>query len=445
VLILADDLGWADLACYGNKFNETPRLDKLAAQGLRFTDFYASAPVCSPTRASIQSGQYQARFGLTAHIPGHWRPFEKLAEPPCALELPLEIVTLAKRLRQAGYATGYFGKWHLGGTGFGPRQHGFDQVFEFTGHTVPGPRQEPSGKQPRRAADYLAERAAAFIEANRDRPFFLQVSPFAVHIPLDTTPALKAKYEAKAKVPGYPCHPLYAGLMEELDACAGVVLDALDRHKLADNTLLIFTSDNGGLEREAGGWPGTKNTPLRNEKGSLYEGGIRVPALARWPGVTRAGSVTSQATMSIDIYPTALEVARQRPTPGQVLDGLSLVPLLRDPRAKLLREALYWHYPHYHHSRPASAIRADDWKAIEFFDTGALELYNLKDDVGEAKDLAAAQPEKARVLRERLRNWRHDVNAQLPQRNPAYDPRRAGEWWSRAKVAPTEAPGTYKE
>src|SRR5262245_51213928 len=203
VLILADDLGWADLGCYGNRFNETPRLDRLAAEGLRFTDFYAAGPVCSPTRAAILSGQYQARFGLTAHIPGHWRPFEKLAEPPPTLELPLEVVTLAERLRDAGYVTGYFGKWHLGGRGFGPREQGFDSAFEFNGHTVPPARQTPPGNEPRRACDYLAEKTVGFIEANKAKPFFVQLSPFAVHIPLDTTPRLKAKYEAKPKAPGY--------------------------------------------------------------------------------------------------------------------------------------------------------------------------------------------------------------------------------------------------
>jgi uncharacterized sulfatase len=444
VLILADDLGWADLGCYGNRFNETPRIDRLAAQGVRFTDFYAAAPVCSPTRAAIQSGQYQARFGLTAHIPGHWRPFEKLAEPPCALELPLAVVTIAERLKAAGYATGYFGKWHLGGRGFGPQEQGYGVAQEVNGHDVPPARQIPPGQSPRRACEYLAERAVRFMEANRAKPFFVQVSPFAVHIPLTTTPELKAKYEAKPKVPGYSCHPLYAGLLEELDSCTATILDALDRLGLAENTLVIFTSDNGGLERESGGWPGTLNAPLRNEKGSLYEGGIRVPALVRWPGVARPGAVTHQPAISTDIYPTALAAAGVKPPADQPLDGISLLPVLRDPAADLGRPALFWHYPHYHHSRPSGAIRAGDWKAIEFFDTEAVEVYNLKDDIGESKDLAAERPDVARALRDRLRAWRRAVNAQMPQRNPAYDPKRAGEWWNRAKVEPTEAPGAYK-
>jgi uncharacterized sulfatase len=444
VLVLADDLGWADLGCYGNKFNDTPRLDRLAADGLRFTDFYAAGPVCSPTRAALLSGQYQARFGLTAHIPGHWRPFETLAEPPNALELPLEVVTLAERLRDAGYATGYFGKWHLGGRGFGPKEQGFETALEQNGHAVPPARQEPRGTAPRRACDYLAEKAVGFIEANKARPFYVQVSPFAVHIPLDTTPELRAKYEAKAKVPGYACHPLYAGLLEELDACVGRVLDALDRLGLSQNTIVIFTSDNGGLERESGGWPGTTNDPLRNEKGSLYEGGIRVPTMVRGPGVVRPGSVTNRPAISTDFYPTVLEAAGLKRLLEPALDGTSLLPVLRDPAADLRRTALFWHYPHYHHSRPSGAVRVGDWKGIEFFDTGALELYNLASDPGEARDLAAAMPDQAREFRDRLRVWRQSVNAQVPRRNPAHDPQRAGEWWNRGRVEKTEAPGTYR-
>jgi len=444
VLIVADDLGWADLGCYGNRFNETPRIDKLATQGVRFTDFYSAGPVCSPTRAAIQSGQYQARFGLTAHIPGHWRPFERLAEPPCALELPLEVITIAERLREAGYATGYFGKWHLGGRGFGPKDQGYETVYEAQGHTVPGRQQPPPGSGPRRACDYLAELTEKFIEANKAGPFFVQVSPFAVHIPLNTTPELQAKYEAKPKAPGYASHPLYAGLLEELDQCVGRVLDALDRHGLAKDTLVIFTSDNGGLERESGGWPGTTNAPLRNEKGSLYEGGIRVPTIVRWPGVTRMGVVTNRPAISVDFYPTALEAAGLKPDAKRPPDGVSLVPVLRDPAPDLNRDTLFWHYPHYHHSRPSGAIRSREWKLIEFFDTGAVELYRLSEDIGEATDLAPKNQPMADALRERLRIWRKSVGAQMPQRNPAYDPKRAGEWWNRARVEKTDAPGTPK-
>jgi len=452
VFILADDLGWADLGCYGNKFNETPRLDRLAGQGARFTDFYAAAPVCSPTRASIMSGQYQARFGLTCHIYGHWRPFEKLVEPPNALRMPPEIITIAERLAQAGYATGHFGKWHLGGApGASPKDQGFQVALEVGGHVIGPKRQDPPSDKPRRSCDYLADKAVAFMEANRDKPFFIHLTPQAVHIPLDTTPELAKKYTAKPKVPGYLSHPLYAGLLEELDAMVGKVVDALDRLHLAEDTLLVFTSDNGGLEREVGGWPGTTNEPLRGEKGSLYEGGIRVPAIIRWPGHAPAGAVCHATACSIDFYPTFLEAAGligrtgvSPVPPEQPLDGLSLCPLLKDPQARLDREAIYWHYPHYHHSRPSGAIRCGDLKLIEFFDTGELELYDLRADIGETKNLAPQRPEKVKELHERLKRWRASVCAQMPQGNPGYDPKRANEWWDRRTMQPTLAPGFYK-
>lgn len=443
VFIMADDLGWADLGCYGNRFNETPHLDRLAKQGVRFTNFYAAAPVCSPTRAAILSGQYPARLGLTAHIPGHWRPFEKLAEPPAVLELPLEIVTIAESLKYHGYATAHFGKWHLGGKGFGPKEQGFNVALEFTGHSIPGPRQEPPGTAPRRAADYLAEKAIDFMRAQQDRPFFVQVHPFAVHIPLDTTPALQKKYEAKSKVAGYSCHPTYAGLLEELDTSVGKIMQALDELRLTDKTLIVFTSDNGGLERESGGWPGTSNRPLRNEKGSLYEGGIRIPTIVRWPNVTRANVVSPGPAISVDFFPTIVEATGAQAPPQQTLDGVSLLSRLREPQAAVHR-TLFWHYPHYHHNRPASAIRRGTWKGIEFFDTGAFELYQLGDDLGESRDVAANNSDKVLTLRRALNHWRQEVAAQLPRRNPAYDPKRASEWWSRGKVEPTEAPGTYR-
>jgi arylsulfatase A len=442
VLILADDLGWSDLGCYGNRFNETPNIDRLAKQGIRFTDFYAGAPVCSPTRASIISGQHPARVGITAHIPGHWRPFEKLVEPPNALHLPTNTISVAHRLKAAGYATGYFGKWHLGGKGIGPEKFGFDEVFEFTGHSLAPDGKRGKGNEGKRACEHLTDLAVRFMEKNQDEPFFLQLNPSAVHIPLNTTPALQAKYEAKAKVPGYSCHPSYAGLLEEMDTSVGRVVETLNRLGIAENTLIVFTSDNGGLEREMGGWPGTLNRPLRNEKGSLYEGGIRVPFVVAWPRVIKGGSVSETPAISTDIYPTILNAVKIKlPTS---LDGTSLLAVLKNPTATVKRDAIYWHYPHYHHSRPSGAIRSGDWKLIEFFDTNELELYNLAQDISEGRDLASDLPEKASALHARLKAWRQEVCAQLPQRNPAYNPERAQEWWNRNKIEPTEAPGTFK-
>ena len=452
VLVFADDLGWMDLSCYGNKFNETPNIDRLASQGVKFNRFYAH-PVCSPSRAAILTGLYPARFGLTAHIPGHWRPFEKLVEPPCALSLPHDVPTIAQTLRAAGYATAQFGKWHLGeGRGApehtSPTDYGFGTAFSFTAHDIPANRlnqdkeyQKTPATGPKRLAEYLADRAIDFMERHREQPFFIYLCHHSVHIPLSTTPELRKKYEAKGKDPNYPSNPLYAGLLEEMDISTGRVMEAIDRLKLTDNTILIFVSDNGGLEREMGGSPATSNRPLRSEKGTLYEGGIRVPAIVRWPGVTKAGSVCETPGPLIDFYPTFLDAAGLTLPPDQVMDGVSLVPVLRDAKAQLARQALFWHYPHYHHSRPSDAVILGDLKAIEFFDTGAVELYNLKDDPSETTDLAAKDPVTARQLQSLLRTWRQSVNAQMPQANPAYDPARVNEWYSRATVEPTRAPG----
>lgn len=437
VLILADDLGWADLACYGNTFNETPNIDRLAAQGVRFTQFYASGPVCSPTRAGLQTGRHQARYGLTVHIPGHWRPFERLVEPPNALQLPVSAATIAERLGDAGYATGYFGKWHLGGDGYGPREQGWQTAIEIQGHDV-RPRVS-GGRGPQRLTEFLADRAIEFIGENKERPFLLMVSHYAVHIPINTTPELLEKYEAKPPMPGYPSRPDYAGLLEEMDRSVGRVVESLDRHGLSENTLVIFTSDNGGLAHQQNGTVVTSNAPLRGEKGMLYEGGIRVPCIARWPGVIPNGADCDQPATTLDLCPTFLELAG-RPT-DDPLDGTSLVPTLREPRRRDKTRSLYWHFPHYHHSRPSGAIRRGDWKLIEFFDTGELELFNLADDLSGTRNLVDDQPEIARELHESLIAWRRDVQAQMPQENPAYDPERAEEWWSRRKVAPSGPPG----
>ena len=444
VFILADDLGWMDLGCYGNRFNETPNIDRLASEGMRFTQFYAAAPVCSPTRASILSGKYPARLGLTAHIPGHWKPFERLAEPPTALGLSRSVDTIAEQLRSATYVTAHFGKWHLGGSRSGPTDHGFKTAFVHGGHTVPVPLLGKGAKSPRRMAEYLTERAVEFLRANRDYPFFLQLCHFAVHIPLDTTPALERKYAQKPKVDGYSCNPLYAGLLEEMDASVGGILEALETLGLNTNTVVIFTSDNGGLEREVGGWPGTCNDPLRDEKGSLYEGGLRVPLVVRWPGVVPGGVVTKAIGSSVDFYQTIMELTGRFATGKAATDGVSLMPVLKGQTNAPARDAIYWHYPHYHHSRPASAVREGQWKAIEFFDTGKVELYNLDADLSETNDLSDELPHRARALQAKLEAWRRSVNAQIPQVNPAYDPMRIDEWWSRANVTPAEAPGTIR-
>ncbi|MBI5689542.1 MAG: sulfatase [Verrucomicrobia bacterium] len=424
ILILADDLGWADLGCYGNRFHETPRLDQLAREGVRFTQFYAG-PVCSPTRTNLQSGQDQARFGITQHIPGHRRPYARLVDPVVPSHLPLEVETFAERLAAAGYATGYFGKWHLGGEGFGPEHQGWQTALECNGHTQP-PRVTGAAGE-RRTAEFLTEKAIAFIEANRARPFLLQVSHATPHLPLTTTPELLAKFTAKPKVPGFPCHPAYAGLIAELDQSVGRITDSVDRAGLGRDTLILFLSDNGGLEHEQSGRVVTSNLPLRAEKGTLYEGGIRVPAIARWTGQVPAGATVTTPARTHDVYPTFLELGAAAPPARQPLDGVSLAPVLRNPSAALAVRTLFWHLPHYHHSTPASALRRGDWKLIEFFEDNSAELYDLARDPGESTNLAAREPHRTRELRETLAAWRREVGARLPEPNPNHDPARASE------------------
>lgn len=424
IVILADDLGWADLPCYGNRYHETPAIDRLAAGGMRFTRFYSGA-VCSPTRANLQSGRHEARHGITQHIPGHRRPFAKLIDPAVPLQLPLEVETIAERLGAAGYATGYFGKWHLGGKGHGPAEQGWRTALELQKHDVPADLAGADG--PRRTAAFLTEKAVAFIEAHRGEPFLLQVSHYAVHIPLSTTPELLAKYRAKAKVPGFPCLPEYAGLLEELDASVGGIVAAVDRLGLAEKTMIVFVSDNGGLVHDQRGAVYTSNAPLRGEKGTLHEGGIRVPAIVRMPGLVPPGTVCGTPAVTMDLPATFLDLAGVSSGEGEGLDGASLAPLLRDPAAAWDRDTLFWHLPHYHHATPASAVRRGDWKLIEWYEDGRVDLHDLASDPGESRNVAADHPEKAAELKAALEQWRRETGARMPIPNPAHDPARAGE------------------
>lgn len=418
VFILMDDMGWSDLACYGNTFHETPHIDRLARQGMRFTDAYAACPVCSPTRASMMSGQYPARVGVTDFLPGHWRPYEKLRVPTNRTQyLPLEIVTIAESLRAAGYATGHVGKWHLGGADHSPQTQGFDFV-----------RLGGQNRADKHVTTFT-DSAIEFIEANRDRPFFLHLSHHTVHIPLEAPVDLVAKYEKKPKPAEGVNNPVYAAMVEHADRNVGRVLATLDELNLSGNTMVIFFSDNGGLRQMYTGEGPivTTNVPLRDEKGALYEGGIRVPLIVRWPGVVRSGSTCETPVTSVDFYPTLLETCGAEKPAGQMLDGESLIPLLRQ-KGTFEDRAIYWHYPHYHHSTPAGAIREGDWKLIEFFENGITQLFNLQDDPGEQTDLSAVFPRKAFELETKLALWRRSVGAAMPQPNPDFDPARRSEW-----------------
>ena len=421
VFILIDDMGWPDVACYGSKFHETPNIDRLASQGMKFTDAYAACPVCSPTRASIMAGQYPARVGITDFIPGHWRPYEKLVVPENRLQLPLESVTIGEVLKEQGYSTCYIGKWHLGGQGYSPDKQGFDKV-------VLGVKNE-NDKQ----VSGFTDQAIKFIQEKKQEPFFLYLSHHSVHIKLEAPEELVNKYKNKPKPATGVNNPTYAAMVEHLDTNIGRILKMLDDLGLAERTIVIFFSDNGGLREAYGGYTGKRqivstNAPLRDEKGTLYEGGVREPLIVRWPGVVKAGTTCSVPVTSVDFYPTFLEIAGSNSK--QALDGENILPLLKQT-GMLERDAIYWHYPHYHHSKPAGAIREGDYKLIEFFEDGQLELYNLKRDIGEKENLAAKMPEKAAELQGKLAAWRKSVGAKMPTPNPDYDPARADEWASR--------------
>jgi len=432
VFILVDDLGWADVGCFGSRYYETPNIDCLAAQGMRFTDAYAACAVCSPTRASILTGKYPARLHLTNWIPGEGdAPTHRLRVPEWRQFLPLEEVTIAQALKSAGYVSASIGKWHLGGRPYWPEHHGFDLniagsylgsppsyfwPYQAGGNAMPDLKE--GGHEGEYLTDRLTDEAEKFIDRNKDRPFFLYFAHYAVHIPLQAKPAVLEKYKAKTPVGGQK-NPVYAAMVESVDDSVGRIQRKLQSLGITDRTLIVFMSDNGGY------WPGaTSNAPLRAGKAYPYEGGTREPLIVKWPGRIKPGTTCSMPVCSIDFFPTLLEIAGVKPPVA--VDGLSFVPLLRQT-GSLQRDALYWHYPHYCWNaliRPFGAVRAGQWKLIEFYEDLRVELYNLKDDLGESRDLAADNPSKAAELREMLHRWRKSVGAQMPTSNPKYHPTR---------------------
>lgn len=452
VLIFIDDMGWKDIGCYGNDVVETPRIDQLAAEGVRFTDFYAAGAVCSPTRCALQSGQNQARIGITDFIPGHWRPFERVITPRPTMALPLDTITIAESLKQVGYTTGYVGKWHLGtGAAYQPDRQGYDFSAVINGPHLPGryrvqgrPDLTPAADQYR--TDFEAELCKQFIEENREQPFFLMLSPYAVHIPLAAMADKVEKYRNKAKELNRDLpHPVYAAMIEHCDEMVGQIVDTIEEQGLSKNTMVIFTSDNGGLYRRYDYREHADDTvadlaPLRGEKGSLHEGGIRVPLIIKYPPQAKAGTICSEPSITYDFYPTLIDLAGGDLPRHQTIDGHSLMPLLTAPESKLDRAALHWHYPHYHHDRPASSIRERDWKLIEYLDgTGDVELYHISADLGESRNLAAQRNGRVVDLQRKLQAWRQEVLARMPIPNPSYDPSRAAEWWSTRNGKPVDS------
>lgn len=443
VFILVDDLGWMDLGCQGSAFYKTPNLDRFAASGVRFTDAYAACPVCSPTRAAIMTGKYPTRLNITDWIPGSHPKNRKLNTPQDLHDMPLEEVTLAETLRSAGYKTFFAGKWHLGETeDFWPEHQGFDinKGGHFKGSPPGGyyspyknPRLE-NGPEGEYLPDRLTNESIRFIKENTQHPFLVYLSFYTVHTPIqackrliEETKARKAaiEYTGPAAVDEHSGktrirqdNAAYASMVQAMDENAGRLLDTLDDLQLTDNTIVVFTSDNGGLSTLGGPNSPTANTPLRAGKGWCYEGGIRVPAILRAPA-SKTGTTCDVPITSTDYYPTILELTGLDAKPDQHIDGLSLAPLLKGKK-KLNRDAIYWHYPHYHGSTwaPGAAVRAGDWKLVEFYEDNTVELYNLKDDLGETNDLSKSNPKKTKELLDMLRNWQKETGAKMPTANP---------------------------
>jgi arylsulfatase A-like enzyme len=448
VFFLVDDLGWRDLGCFGSTFYDTPNVDRLAATGMRFTQAYAACPVCSPTRASIMTGKYPQRTGITDYIatnrsnqPEKWSRRTRLLPAPYSDRLALGEFTLAEAVKKGDYATFFAGKWHLGPQGFYPENQGFDVNKGGLEWGSPsggnhyfspyGNPKLPDGPRGEHLPARLAAETAAFISAHRDRPFLAYLSFYSVHVPLMARDDLREKYEAKAKtvknagpewgherkqrVRLVQNHAVYAAMVEAMDQAVGTVLKKLDELGLADRTIVIFMSDNGGLATSEG--HPTCNLPLRAGKGWLYEGGIREPMIIRAPGVTAAGSTCDTPVISMDFYPTILELAALPAEPDQHRDGRSLVALLQG--RPLDRGPLFWHYPHYGNQggAPAGAVRDGDWKLIEWYEDGSRALFNIHEDVGEKHNRSADRPDKVRELAAKLDVWRRDVGAVMPSPN----------------------------
>ena len=451
VFFLADDLGWSDLGCYGSPFYETPHIDALAASGARFTQAYAACPVCSPTRTSIMTGKYPVRIRVTDYIspsggnqPEAWNRNTKMLPSAYSDRMPLEEVTLAEAFKEAGYATFFGGKWHMGPKGFWPEDQGFDVNEGGWEHGGPwggknyfSPYENPSladGPDGEYLPERLARETASFISEHREGPFLAYLSFYSVHTPLMTTAALEAKYAAKAEMLTFSGprwvreqfrdarqvqdHAVYGGMVEALDSAVGTVLKALDDNGLRENTIVVFMSDNGGLSTSEGS--PTANLPLRGGKGWMYEGGIREPMIIRAPSVSSPGAVVGNPVTSVDFYPTLLQLAGLPARPDQHVDGQSMVPLLRGEDSD--RGPMFWHYPHYGNQggAPSAAIRMGDWKLIRWYEDGATELYDLGNDPGERYDVKGLEPEMAAALEASLDAWLTEVDANMPSANPEF-------------------------
>ncbi len=445
VFILVDDLGWIDVGCYGSEFYETPNIDKLAAEGIRFADGYAACAVCSPTRAAVMTGRYPARLGVTDWIRSRFQGGEipadkknpseyvggrnkKLLCPPNALWMELDEITIAEALKSAGYTSCHIGKWHLGADDWYPDRQGFDYNIGGCDYGQPPTYFDPYFRkdqgsiptlEPRREGEYLTDRegdeAVNFIRRHKDKPFFLYMAHYAVHTPIQAKKDLIEKY--KAKTPTNQKNPTYAAMVESVDNAVGKITAVLDELNLTSNTIVFFTGDNGGL------LPVTSNAPLRSGKGYPYEGGIREPVIIRWPKVIKPGTISREPMTSVDYFPTICEAAGVPLPADRDIDGVSLISHLKSGGTrKLNREALFWHFPHYRGDVvPYSIIRAGDWKLIKRYEGKTFELFNLREDLSEQADLSDIMPYKVRELDAKLNKWLSATGARMPRQNPGYE------------------------
>ena len=411
LFIFIDDLGAHDLGCYGSTYHETPRIDQLAKEGLRFTNAYAACHVCSPTRAAVMTGKYPARLHITDWLTGHNKPYAKMSIPDWNIEgLPTEEHTIGEHFQAAGYKTAWLGKWHLSGKVRGkldsPQPHGFD-----AGQQDWNLNSKKDGKDPK-GVYTLTKEAIDFMEKHREEPFFVALSHYSVHTPDRWNEKLRKKYvNRKKQIESPQKNPKFAAMLEDLDTSVGQLLDWLDESGLADSTVVVFASDNGGLMGQ------TNNAPLRAGKGTLYEGGTRIPFIVRWPGVSPVGKTTDARICSIDYLPTFARVAGV--DAPEEIDGIDFSSTFRGESAPE-RSALYWHYPHYHKGKPGGSILKGDYKLIERFEDGSLELYDLANDPYEKKNLAEEHADIAEELLNDLQAWRQEVGAQMMTPNPNY-------------------------
>jgi len=447
IFILADDLGWSDVGCYGSQYHETPNIDKLATQGMKLTRYH-NCQNCQPTRAALMSGQYGARTGVytvggIGRFDWEQRPLRPVDN---VTELPLDRTTVAQVMKGAGYATAMFGKWHLGEKdGHHPGQRGFDEAIVSMGqHFKFNTNPKTEYAKGTYLADFITDHAEDFVRRHKDKPFFLYMPHFGVHSPYQAKEDWINHFKDKPGVAGQH-NPVYAAMIASVDESVGRMMKLLDELKIAENTVLIFSSDNGGVggyEREGikKGGDVTDNAPLRSGKGSLYEGGTRVPFIVRWPGVVKPGSACDVPSIHVDVLPTFADIGGAK-LPEQALDGESLAPLFRDASASLKRSDIFQHFPGYlgagentWRTTPVGLIEEGDWKLMEFFEDGRLELYNLKEDIGETKNLATEMPDKTKELHDRMLAWRSEIHAPMPTANtPSAAPAKKGKGQGKGK------------